>query len=93
MPASHPHLRLSPLQFKYLLLCGSVVIYVNDGMAHKEFYEYGLLPRTLLPSGAALSRCRIDRRRLFPRRYGLLPGVHYVTVPDAKAVPAMVRAG
>ena len=28
-------------KFKYLLLCGSVVIYVNDGMQHKEFYEYG----------------------------------------------------
>ena len=26
-------------KFKYLLLCGSVVIYVNDGMQHKEFYE------------------------------------------------------
>ena len=25
------------------------------------------------------------------RRYGLLPGVHYVSVPDAKAVPEMVR--
>ena len=31
-------------KFKYLLLCGSVVIYVGDGMTHKEFYEYGLLP-------------------------------------------------
>ena len=49
-------------KFKYLLLCGSVVIYVRDGMSHKEFYEYGLLP-----------------------------GVHYVSVADATAVPAMVR--
>jgi hypothetical protein len=49
-------------KFKYVLLCGSVVIYVRDGMTHKEFYEYGLLP-----------------------------GIHYVSVPDAKAVPAMVR--
>ena len=49
-------------KFKYLLLCGSVVIYVQDGMAHKEFYEYGLLP-----------------------------GVHYVSVPTADDVPAMVR--
>ena len=24
-------------KFKYLLLCGSVVIYVNDGMSHKEY--------------------------------------------------------
>ena len=31
-------------KFKYLLLCGSVVIYVQDGMTHKEFYEHGLLP-------------------------------------------------
>ena len=31
-------------KFKYLLLCGSVVIYIEDGMTHKEFYEYGLLP-------------------------------------------------
>ena len=31
-------------KFKYLLLCGSVVIYVREGMRHKEFYEYGLLP-------------------------------------------------
>mmetsp|Transcript_12939 Transcript_12939/g.41487 ORF Transcript_12939/g.41487 Transcript_12939/m.41487 type:complete len:307 (-) Transcript_12939:99-1019(-) len=31
-------------KFKYLLLCGSVVIYVQDGMQHKEFYEHGLLP-------------------------------------------------
>mmetsp|Transcript_7561 Transcript_7561/g.21386 ORF Transcript_7561/g.21386 Transcript_7561/m.21386 type:complete len:305 (-) Transcript_7561:405-1319(-) len=31
-------------KFKYLLLCGSVVIYVEDGMAHQEFYELGLLP-------------------------------------------------
>ncbi|KAL1507912.1 hypothetical protein AB1Y20_007517 [Prymnesium parvum] len=30
-------------KFKYLLLCGSVVIYVQEGMAHKEFYEYGLV--------------------------------------------------
>lgn len=30
-------------KFKYLLLCGSVVIYVQEGMAHKEFYEYGLI--------------------------------------------------
>ena len=49
-------------KFKYLLLCGSVVIYVRDGMSHKEFYEYGLLP-----------------------------GVHYVTVESASEVPAMVR--
>jgi len=49
-------------KFKYLLLCGSVVIYVRDGMSHQEFYELGLLP-----------------------------GVHYVSVPDATAVPAMVR--
>ena len=26
-------------KFKSLLLCGSVVIYVRDGMRHKEFYE------------------------------------------------------
>jgi len=31
-------------KFKSLLLCGSVVLYVRDGMQHKEFYEYGLLP-------------------------------------------------
>ena len=31
-------------KFKYLLLCGSVVIYVGDGMTHKEFSEYGLRP-------------------------------------------------
>jgi len=31
-------------KFKYLLLCGSVVIYVQDGMTHKEFYEHALLP-------------------------------------------------
>jgi len=49
-------------KFKYLLLCGSVVIYVRDGMTHQEFYELGLLP-----------------------------GIHYVSVPDAAAVPAMVR--
>ena len=30
-------------KFKSLLLCGSVVIYVREGMHHKEFYEYGLL--------------------------------------------------
>jgi len=49
-------------KFKYLLLCGSVVIYVMDGMLHKEFYEFGLLA-----------------------------GVHYVTVPTANDVPGMVR--
>jgi len=49
-------------KFKYLLLCGSVVIYVQDGMSHKEFYEHGLLP-----------------------------GVHYVSVPTANDVPAMVE--
>ncbi|KAL1511513.1 hypothetical protein AB1Y20_006321 [Prymnesium parvum] len=49
-------------KLKYLLLCGSVVIYVQDGMAHKEFYEYGLLP-----------------------------GIHYVSVPTAADVPSMVR--
>lgn len=31
-------------KFKSLLLCGSVVLYVRDGMHHKEFYELGLLP-------------------------------------------------
>ena len=31
-------------KLKSLLLCGSVVLYVRDGMRHKEFYEYGLLP-------------------------------------------------
>ena len=31
-------------KFKSLLLCGSVVLYVRDGMRHKEFYEFGLLP-------------------------------------------------
>jgi len=31
-------------KFKSLLLCGSVVLYVRDGMRHKEFYELGLLP-------------------------------------------------
>ena len=51
-------------KFKYLLLCGSTVIYVQDGITHKEFYEYGLLP-----------------------------GVHYVTVPTAADVPAMVWDG
>ena len=50
-------------KFKYLLLCGSVVIYVQDGMTHQEFYEHGLLP-----------------------------GVHYVTVPTAADVPAMVES-
>ena len=30
-------------KFKSLLLCGSVVLYVRDGMRHREFYEYGLL--------------------------------------------------
>ena len=50
-------------KFKYLLLCGSVVIYVRDGMAHKEFYEHGLVP-----------------------------GVHFVTVPTAEDVPAMVES-
>ena len=49
-------------KFKSLLLCGSVVLYVRDGMRHKEFYEYGLLS-----------------------------GVHYVTVDTAEDVPAMVR--
>jgi hypothetical protein len=39
------------------------VIYVQDGMTHKEFYEHGLLP-----------------------------GVHYVTVPTAADVPAMVES-
>lgn len=28
-------------KLKSLLLCGSVVLYVRDGMRHKEFYEYG----------------------------------------------------
>jgi len=49
-------------KFKYLLLCGSVVIYVREGMQHKEFYEYGLVS-----------------------------GVHYVSVDTAADVPAMVR--
>ena len=49
-------------KFKTLLLCGSVVIYIRDGMRHQEFYEYGLLS-----------------------------GVHYVSVDQAKDVPAMVR--
>ena len=49
-------------KFKSLLLCGSVVIYVREGMRHKEFYEYGLLS-----------------------------GVHYVSVDRAADVPAMVR--
>ena len=31
-------------KLKSLLLCGSVVIYVRDGMRHHEFYEFGLLP-------------------------------------------------
>jgi len=31
-------------KFKSLLLCGSVVLYVREGMRHKEFYEFGLLP-------------------------------------------------
>ena len=31
-------------KFKSLLLCGSVVLYVREGMRHKEFYELGLLP-------------------------------------------------
>ena len=30
-------------KFKSLLLCGSVVLYVREGMHHREFYEYGLL--------------------------------------------------
>jgi hypothetical protein len=49
-------------KFKSLLLCGSVVIYVREGMRHKEFYEYGLLP-----------------------------GVHYVTVDSSEEIPEMVR--
>ena len=49
-------------KFKSLLLCGSVVIYVREGMRHKEFYEYGLVS-----------------------------GVHYVSVDTAADVPAMVH--
>ena len=49
-------------KFKSLLLCGSVVLYVRDGMRHKEFYEYGLVS-----------------------------GIHYVSVDKAEDVPAMVR--
>jgi len=30
-------------KFKSLLLCGSVVLYVREGMRHKEFYEFGLV--------------------------------------------------
>ena len=40
-------------KFKYLLLCGSVVLYVQEGMQHKEFYEYGLIPgKPLIGVGA-----------------------------------------
>ena len=49
-------------KFKSLLLCGSVVIYIRDGMRHKEFYEYGLIS-----------------------------GVHYVSVDHPRDVPAMVK--
>ena len=49
-------------KLKSLLLCGSVVLYVRDGMRHKEFYEYGLVS-----------------------------GIHYVSVDTAEDVPAMVR--
>jgi len=49
-------------KFKSLLLCGSVVLYVREGMRHKEFYEYGLLS-----------------------------GVHYVSVDTNEQIPAMVR--
>ena len=49
-------------KFKSLLLCGSVVLYVRDGMRHKEFYEYGLVS-----------------------------GIHYVSVDKAEDVPAKVR--
>ena len=49
-------------KFKSLLLCGSVVIYVREGMRHKEFYEYGLIS-----------------------------GVHYVSVDKASDIPSMVQ--
>jgi len=49
-------------KFKSLLLCGSVVLYVRDGMRHKEFYEYGLVS-----------------------------GIHYVSVDTAQDIPATVR--
>ena len=49
-------------KFKSLLLCGSVVLYVRDGMRHKEFYEYGLVS-----------------------------GIHYVSVEKASDIPAKVR--
>jgi len=44
-------------KFKSLLLCGSVVLYIREGMRHKEFYEYGLIS-----------------------------GVHYVSVDTAQAL-------
>jgi hypothetical protein len=40
---AHRGLVLRSSARRYLLLCGSVVIYVQDGMVNKEFYEYGLL--------------------------------------------------
>ena len=84
-------------KFKYLLLCGSVVIYVMDGM---------------LVSLARLSPARRSKRHLqrslgtcndqhvhsphvgLPQHkefyeFGLLAGVHFVTVPTANDVPGV----
>ena len=73
-------------KFKYLLLCGSVVIYVGDGMTHKEFYEYGLLPGVHYVYAATAAdvpatvrylqerRVRARRRRRRPRARRLAVG-------------------
>ena len=49
-------------KFKYLFLCQSLVLYIEEGMSHHEFYEYGLLP-----------------------------GVHYISVPSAKELPSTIE--
>jgi hypothetical protein len=81
-------------KFKSLLLCGSVVLYVREGSA-------------LQAAGAGRSRIALNpaapQELPTPRapvpavrhkefyEYGLLSGVHYVSVDRAKDVPAMVR--
>ena len=56
--STRPKSPISTRSPRSLLLCGSVVLYVRDGMRHKEFYEYGLVS-----------------------------GIHYVSVDTAQVLP------
>ena len=75
-------------KFKYLLLCGCMqVLTTAPSLPHRYANKF----KYLLLCGSVVIYVRDGMSHQEFYELGLLPGIHYVSVPDAAAVPAMVQ--